>query len=179
MPLRRDALAAAAECVLAIERIARANQELVGTVGRMDAKPGAINVIPGEVEFTIDLRAPRDELRARAVTEVRTEVAAIASRRGLNCELALIQELGVTTCAPWLMRQLERAVERQGVRVRRLPSGAGHDGQAMSAITDVAMLFVRCRGGISHNPAESITREDAGIAARALYDFVEHFEPAH
>ena len=179
MQLRRDALAAAAECVLAVERTARSKPELVGTVGRIEAKPGAINVIPGEVEFTIDIRAPRDELRGQAVTEVQTEVAAIASRRGLNCQLELIQELGVTACAPWLMRQLERAVERQNVRVRSLPSGAGHDGQAMSAMTDVAMLFVRCRGGISHNPAESITREDAGVAARALYDFIEHFEPAH
>jgi hydantoinase/carbamoylase family amidase len=179
MHLRRDALAAAAECVLAVERIARANPELVGTVGRIEARPGAINVIPGEVEFTIDIRAPRDELRLQAVADARAEVGAIAKRRGLACELELIQELGVTACAPWLMRKLERAVERQGVRVRRLPSGAGHDGQAMSAITDVAMLFVRCRGGISHNPAESITREDAGVAARALLDFIEYFEPAH
>jgi len=179
MHLRRDALAAAAECVLALERIARANGELVGTVGRIEARPGAINVIPGEVEFTIDIRAPRDELRTQAVTEARAEVSAIAERRGLACDVAVIQELGVTACAPWLMRQLERAVERQGLRVRRLPSGAGHDGQAMSAITDVAMLFVRCRGGISHNPAESITREDAAVAARALFDFIEHFEPAH
>jgi len=178
MHLRHDALAAAAECVLAVERIASASPELVGTVGRIEARPGAINVIPGEAEFTIDIRAPRDELRARAVMDTKAEVNAIAERRGLACELELIQELGVTTCAPWLMRQLERAVERQGVPVRRLPSGAGHDGQAMSAITDVAMLFVRCRGGISHNPAESITREDAGVAARALLYFIEHFEPA-
>jgi len=179
MQLRRDALAAAAECVLAVERIARSDAELVGTVGRIEARPGAINVIPGEVEFTIDIRAPRDELRTRAVAKAKAEVAAIAAHRKLACELELIQELGVTACAPWLMRRLEHAVERQGVRVLRLPSGAGHDGQAMSAITDVAMLFVRCRGGISHNPAESITREDAGVAARALYDFIEHFEPAH
>ena len=179
MRLRRDALAAAADCVLAVERNARSNPELVGTVGRIEARPGAINVIPGEVEFTIDIRAPRDDLRTQAVTNAKAEVAAIAARRGLTCDLQLIQELGVTTWAPWLMRQLERAVERQNVRVRRLPSGAGHDGQAMSAIADVAMLFVRCRGGISHNPAESITREDAGVAAGALFDFIEHFEPAH
>src|SRR5204863_3726719 len=109
---------------------------------------GAINVIPGEVEFTIDIRAPRDELRTQAVMDTLAEVNTIAKRRRLACELELIQELGVTACAPWLMRQLESAIDRQGVRIRRLPSGAGHDGQAMSAISDVAMLFVRCRGGI-------------------------------
>jgi allantoate deiminase len=176
MRLRRDALAAAAECVLAIERIARSDPDLVGTVGRIEAKPGAINVIPGEVEFTIDIRAPRDELRSRAVAAARSDVQAIAARRSLGCEIAPIQELGVTRCAPWLMQQLGRAVAAQGVRVRELPSGAGHDGQAMSALTDVAMLFVRCKAGISHNPAEAISSEDAGIGARTLLHFIEHFE---
>jgi allantoate deiminase len=176
MRLRRDALAAAAECVLAIERIARSDPHLVGTVGRIEAKPGAINVIPGEVEFTIDIRAPRDELRSRAVAAARSEVQAIAARRSLGCEIAPIQELGVTRCAPWLMQQLGHAVATQGVRVLELPSGAGHDGQAMSALTDVAMLFVRCKDGISHNPAEAISAEDAGIGARALLHFIEHFE---
>jgi len=176
MRLRRDALAAAAECVLAIERIARSDPDLVGTVGRIEAKPGAINVIPGEVEFTIDIRAPRDELRSRAVAAARSEVQAIAARRSLACEIAPIQELGVTRCAPRLMQQVARAVAAQGVRVLELPSGAGHDGQAMSALTDVAMLFVRCKGGVSHNPAEAISGEDAGIAARALLHFIEHFE---
>jgi allantoate deiminase len=179
MRLRRDALAAAAECVLAIERIACSDPELVGTVGRIEAKPGAINVIPGEVEFTIDIRAPRDELRSRAVAAARSEVQAIAVRRSLGCEIAPIQELGVTRCAPWLMQQLARAVAAQGVRVLELPSGAGHDGQAMSALTDVAMLFVRCKDGISHNPAEAISAEDAGIGARVLLHFIEHFELRH
>ena len=176
MHLRRDALAAAAECVLAVERMARSDPELVGTVGRMEAKPGAINVIPGEVDFTIDFRAPRDELRQRTVASTRAELAAIAARRSVACDVELIQELGVTHCAPRLMAQLERAVAAEGVRVRKLPSGAGHDGQAMSALTDVAMLFVRCRGGISHNPAESITEADAGVGARTLFRFIESFE---
>jgi allantoate deiminase len=176
MHLRRDALAAAAECVLAVERIARSDPELVGTVGRIEAKPGAINVIPGEVDFTIDLRAPRDELRQRAVASARAEVQALAAKRSLGCDVELIQELGVTHCAPWLMARLERAVAAEGVRVRKLPSGAGHDGQAMSALTDVAMLFVRCRGGVSHNPAESIAEADAGVGARTLLRFIENFE---
>ncbi len=176
MQLRRDALAAAAECVLAVECVARSDPQLVGTVGRIEAKPGAINVIPGEVDFTIDFRAPGDELRHRGVASVKAELAAIAGRRGVACEVELIQELGVTQCAPWLMAQLERAVAAEDAPLRKLPSGAGHDGQAMSRLTDVAMLFVRCRGGISHNPAEAITEADAGIGARTLLRFIQNFE---
>jgi allantoate deiminase len=178
MHLRRDALAAAAECVLAVERIARADAEVVGTVGRIEAKPGAINVIPGEVHFTIDFRAPRDDLRARAVQDATAEVAAIAKRRGIECTIERLQELGVAPCAPWLMSQLERAVAAEGFPVRKLPSGAGHDGMALKSIADIAMLFVRCKGGISHNPAEAISAEDAGAGARTLLGFIEAFEPA-
>ena len=177
MKLRRDALAAAAECVLAIERIARSDAELVGTVGRIEAKPGAINVIPGEVQFTIDFRAPRDPLREEAVRSAIAAVENIAADRHLKAKVESIQQLGVTACAPWLIEQFERAVAGEGVRVRRLPSGAGHDGQAIQAIADVAMLFVRCKDGVSHNPAESITEADAGVGARTLLRFIESFEP--
>jgi allantoate deiminase len=176
MNLRRDALAAAAECVLAIERIARADAELVGTVGRIEAKPGAINVIPGEVQFTIDFRAPRDDLRGRAVGSAKAEVEAIAKKRRIGCRVEMLQELGVAACAPWLMQQLERAVAAEGFPVRKLPSGAGHDGMALKNIADIAMLFVRCKGGISHNPAESITEADAAVGARTLLRFIENFE---
>jgi allantoate deiminase len=175
MNLRRDALAAAAECVLAIERIAAGDQDLVGTVGRIEARPGAINVIPGEVQFTIDFRAPRDELREQAVRTAIAELQAIAQRRRIGCRVEKLQELGVAKCAPWLMDQLDRAVAAEGVRVRRLPSGAGHDGMALKSIADIAMLFVRCRGGISHNPAESISEADAAVGASTLLRFIEHF----
>ena len=176
MKLRRDALAGAAECVLAVERTAKAHPELVGTVGRIEAKPGAINVIPGEVAFSVDVRAPEDDLRNRAVATVRTEIERIAKERKLGCEIETLQEFGVTACSPRLMQQMERAVERQGLRVRRLPSGAGHDGMALAAITDICMLFVRCKGGISHSPFESITEQDAASGAKILCDFIEHFE---
>ncbi|HWI38635.1 MAG TPA: allantoate amidohydrolase [Burkholderiales bacterium] len=178
MNLRRDALAAAAECVLAVERIAKRDADLVGTVGRIEAKPGAINVIPGEVHFTIDVRAPRDELRAQAVRSAIHEVESIAQRRNVRCEIETLQELGVAKCAPWLMRQLERAVAAEGFAVRKLPSGAGHDGMALKSIADIAMLFVRCKGGISHNPAEAISADDAGAGARTLFRFIESFEAA-
>jgi allantoate deiminase len=177
MKLRRDALAAAAECTLAVERLARAQPDLVGTVGRLEAKPGAINVIPGEVQFTVDLRAPEDSARERAVAAVRTEIALISESRKIDFEIETLQELGSSACAPWLMTQLERAVGAEGLRVLRLPSGAGHDGMAMKAIADIAMLFVRCKLGVSHNPAEAISAEDAGTGARVLYKFIHDFRP--
>ena len=176
MGLRRDALAATAECVLALERIAKSDPELVGTVGRIEAKPGAINVIPGEVQFTIDIRAPRDELRRRAVSDVTARIEEIARTRNVGCRIETLQELGVAKCAAWLMQRFERAIAAEGIRVRKLPSGAGHDGMAMKTLTDIAMLFVRCKGGISHNPAESITEADAGVGARTLLRFIEDFE---
>jgi allantoate deiminase len=177
MSLRRDALAAAAECVLAVERIARARPELVATVGRIEARPGAINVIPGEAQFTVDVRSPEDAAREQAVAAVRTEIALIAQARNIGFEIETLQELGCSACAPWLMAQLERAVESEGLRPLRLPSGAGHDGMALKAIADIAMLFVRCRRGISHHPAEAISAEDAGTGARVLYRFIHDFRP--
>jgi len=176
MNLRRDALAGAAECVLAAEKIAKGHPELVATVGRIEAKPGAINVIPGEVGFTVDVRAPQDPLRKHAVAAIRSQIEQVSKDRKLECEIELLQEFGVTTCAPWLMAQMDQAVARQGFRVRRLPSGAGHDGMALGAITDICMLFVRCKGGISHSPLESITEADAAAGARVLLDFIEHFQ---
>jgi allantoate deiminase len=176
MKLRRDALAGAAQCVLAVENTAKGHPELVGTVGRIEAKPGAINVIPGEVAFSVDVRAPEDGLRSRAVATVRSEIEQIAKERSLDCQIETLQEFGVTACAPRLMQQMDRAVERQGLRVRRLPSGAGHDGMALAAITDICMLFVRCKGGVSHSPLESISEQDAAAGAQVLRDFIEHFE---
>jgi allantoate deiminase len=175
MGLRRDALAAAAECVLAIERIGKRHSELVATVGRLEARPGAINVIAGEAQFTVDVRAPQDALREQAVNDVREQIVRITGQRNIENTIESLQELGSSACAPWLMRQLERAVEAQGVPVRRLPSGAGHDGMAMKTIADIAMLFVRCKRGISHNPAESISAADAAIAFRTFLCFIENF----
>jgi allantoate deiminase len=176
MHLRRDALAGAAECVLAVERIAKGHPEIVGTVGRLEARPGAINVIPGEVMFTVDFRSSRDALREGAVAETLAAVSKVAAQRGLQSRVEPLQSLGVTECSAGLMAQMDRAVAAQGLPVRRLPSGAGHDGMAMKAITDIAMLFVRCRHGVSHNPAEAISAADAGVAARALLHFITHFE---
>ena len=175
MALRRDALAAAAECVLAVERIAAAEAGVVATVGRLEALPGAANVIPGAARFTVDLRAPVDAVRVAAAAKVEAEFRAVSTRRRVALAIERTQEQGVTQCAPWLIEQVARAIEAEGVRVRRLPSGAGHDGMALQAIADIGMLFVRCTRGISHNPAEAITAEDARTGARVLLRFIEGF----
>ena len=177
MQLRRDALAAAGECVLAVERICSAEPELVGTVGKIDALPGAINVIPGRARFSLDVRAPTDRQRERAVAAIRAAFAGIAARRQVALDLRQLWDAKTTTCAPWLQRQLAAAIEGEGLPVRHLPSGAGHDGMAMIAIADIGMLFVRCKAGVSHNPAEAITREDAEVAARAFLRFIHDFHP--
>jgi len=177
MKLRRDALAGAAECALAVERIAAAGHELVGTVGRFEASPGAINVIPGEVRFTVDLRASVDAIRMDALARLRAAFEGIAEVRTLRLDIRELQSLGVAPCAGRLMAQMDAAVAAEGIRVRRLPSGAGHDGMVMRSLADICMLFVRCRHGISHNPAESITAQDAGTGARVLLRFIENFKP--
>src|SRR5258706_286711 len=175
MGLRRDALAAAAECVLAVERVGRSELNLVATVGRIEALPGAINVIPGEVRFTVDARAPVNDQRERAYEALTAEIGAVAKRRSLEHRIERLHDHPVTACAPWLMQQLDRAVGAEGIALRRLPSGAGHDGIAICAIADIAMLFVRCKRGVSHHPAEAIDRADAAIATRVLLRFIENF----
>jgi len=177
MNLRRDALAGAAECALAVERICARVPDLVGTVGRCEVLPGAVNVIPGSAKLTLDIRSPRDPDRLAAVRDVLAECRAIGARRGLALDAAPIMQHPTTPCAPWLMDQMALAIEAEGVRPYRLPSGAGHDGMAMRAIADVCMVFVRCEKGISHNPAEAITVADAGTGARVLARFIENFRP--
>jgi allantoate deiminase len=178
MQLRQDALAAAAECVLAVEARCSREAELVGTVGKLETLPGAVNVIPGRVRFTLDLRGPVDAQREAAVRDVLGQMRDLCAKRRCGFRADKLHDEPVAACAPWLMAQLDRAVEAEGVKLRRLPSGAGHDGMAIQAIADIAMLFVRCRHGISHNPAEAISAEDAGLATRAFLRFIENFRPA-
>src|SRR5208282_3789136 len=134
-------------------------------------------VIPGRVRFSLDVRAPTDAQRERAVGAIRGAFADIARRRRVALELSPVWEAKTALCAPWVQEQLQSAIEAEGLPPRSLPSGAGHDGMAMIAIADIGMLFVRCRGGVSHNPAEAISVEDADLGARALLRFIEHFRP--
>jgi allantoate deiminase len=177
MNLRRDALAAASECILAIEARCGREPELVGTVGKIEASPGATNVIPGLVRFTIDLRAPSDDQRRRATADVEQAIRSICARRSVDVDIRPTHEGKTAACAEWLQRQIGRAIEAEGLEARRLPSGAGHDGMALVDLVDIGMLFVRCKAGISHNPLEAITVADAELSARVFLRFIEHFEP--
>jgi allantoate deiminase len=177
MNLRQDALAAAAECVLAIEKRCGSVPELVGTVGSIEVQPGATNVIPGKAVFTIDIRSPRDAERLAAVADVKAAIQSICERRRVTASVTQTHEGKTATCAPWLMEQIGQAIAAENLPVRQLPSGAGHDGMAVIELTDIGMLFVRCKGGISHNPAEAIMLEDAQISSRVFLRFIENFKP--
>lgn len=177
MTLRRDALAAAAEMVLAVEELCSGRERLVGTVGRIEAMPGAVNVIPGKVRFTIDLRSDRDAVRAERADALRARLAAIADRRTVALDIEVLHDSGAVACDPGLMDQLAAAARAQGLDAPELPSGAGHDAMAVAPLCPIAMLFVRCERGISHNPAERITAADAEAGARVLARFVEDFVP--
>ena len=174
MHLRADAIAAAAAGVLVVERICREGAEdLVGTVGKFQTSTSAFNVIAGEAEIFIDVRASTRETRNAAADDIRRELEALAKARGLGFEFTQVQDLPGCPCDPDLTRLMGQAVEDVGVSARMMMSGAGHDAMAVAQIAPVSMLFIRCEGGISHNSAEQVTSDDTGFAARALVAFVE------
>ncbi|MFS3137632.1 allantoate amidohydrolase [Gluconacetobacter sacchari] len=180
MRLRHDALAAAAEMVLAVERIGGAGPEdLVATVGRMEVGPGVPNVVPGAVTFSIDVRAGRGAVRDRAADEIRQALAEIAARRAVTLDLTVQQDLPATPCDAGLSDLMAEAVrEVTGAAPRILVSGAGHDAMVMAHLAPVAMLFLRCRGGISHNPTEAVMDEDVQAALEAMTAFVARLDRA-
>ncbi|WP_380779907.1 Zn-dependent hydrolase [Sphingomonas sp. R86520] len=218
MPLRRDALAGAAKMILAVETIARAAaSDLVATVGRIEASPGAANVIPGSVTFTLDVRSGDAARRDEAAEEIFEAIRAIAGNeaspstlfsreggspgvpaipfvtpgpppsrgngsfagdggvasRNLDLTTILIHDLPASPCDPALMDLMDAATAAAGHPVRRLVSGAGHDAMVMAALCPTAMLFIRCRGGISHNPTEHVDPADADIALRVMSGFID------
>ena len=176
MTMRKDAAAAAAEIVLLVERRCGQGVSLVGTVGQLQVPGGSVNVIPGACKLSLDIRAADDAVRLAAVKDVLDGIAAICARRQVDFSLQQIVDASAAPCAPRLMRQFGAAIERAGLPRFDLLSGAGHDAMAMAAITDVAMLFTRCgNGGISHNPLETMTADDADIAARVLLDFLRNY----
>ncbi|UUX95564.1 2-oxo-4-hydroxy-4-carboxy-5-ureidoimidazoline decarboxylase [Aquabacterium sp. J223] len=169
MDRRRDAACAVAELVLAVERIASAAPDLVGTVGQLEVPAGSINVVPGRCRFSLDLRAPTDAQRDALATEVLAELKAICERRGLPYRLEETMRAAAAPSAADWQRRWERAVAARGVPLHRLPSGAGHDAMKLHEVMPQAMLFVRgANGGISHNPLESTTDDDADLAVQAF-----------
>lgn len=182
MGARQDALAAAAEMVLAVETYCEAHRTeggLVGTVGMLEAKPGAANVIPQDVAFTVDVRSGDDAARRRAVAALTAQFAAIAARRRVGVAAQPYYEADAAPCDARLQTRFAAAIAAQGLPVHTLPSGAGHDAMVFPAVCPTAMLFVRCGNrGISHHPDEIMTAEDAEAATLALLHFFEHFDAA-
>jgi hydantoinase/carbamoylase family amidase len=176
MAMRRDALAAAAEMVVAVEAVGRAHGDLVATVGALAVHPGAPNSVPGRVNFSIDVRAPVDEARYEAVLAMAAALERIADSRNVDLSLTQTHDAPAVACAKRLQARLADAVASCGLHVRYLPSGAGHDAMAVADLCDVAMLFVRCKGGVSHTPAESISEADAQVAVDVLISFLRKFK---
>ncbi len=175
MNMRRDALAGSAEMTLAAERIGKAGYQMVATVGRIEATPGATNIIPGQVVFTVDLRCMDDDARKSAVAQFEQEALRIAAARNLGVAFEHFHAVDATPCDEKMQDMLAAAIGNVGWRALRLPSGAGHDAQMMARLCPSAMMFVRCRGGVSHNPAEFCSPADMGIAVAALIRFIEGF----
>jgi allantoate deiminase len=173
MNARRDALCGAAEMVLAAESLARGAAGLVATAGRIAAEPGASNVVPGAARLSLDVRHPDDGHRRAALRLLRERAEAIAARRELGLDWRVLLDCDAVACTPELSASLARAIEDLGYEAYRLASGAGHDAVALAELTRVAMLFVRCKRGISHNPAEEVSVGDVAVAIQTLDRFLE------
>jgi len=173
MSLRRDAAAAAAEVVLAVERRCRAGPNLVGTVGQLTVPHGLINVIPGSCELSLDIRSIDDATRSAATDDIFAAIEEIAGRRRVTASIREVTRHRAAPCAPAMQAAWAQAITRAGIEPFYLPSGAGHDAEMFAGVTAMGMLFVRCgNGGVSHSPLETVTADDADIAARILLDVI-------
>jgi allantoate deiminase len=175
---RRDALAAAAEIVLAVEAEALARPGLVATVGKLDVFPGATNVIPGQVDLSIDVRHSEDPTRIETCAHILERAQDVGAQRNVTVTVKPVSENAAVPCSARLSQLLSRAVEDARLEVLHLSSGAGHDGVSISSFTEIGMLFVRCKGGVSHSPAESVTAEDVQVAIDVLGNFLERLSAA-
>ncbi len=170
---RHDALCAAAEFILEVETLARSLPGLVATVGQVDVQPGASNVIPGQVTLSLDVRHHDDSVRQQTCRQLEKRVRQISLARGILSTWQLLGEHSSVPCVPHLTQLLKQSLEEMGYPLFVLPSGAGHDAAVLSELTAIAMLFVRCQGGISHHPAESVTASDVAVAIKVLERFLQ------
>jgi allantoate deiminase len=177
MPLRRDALAAAAQWIVEVERYAVNYTQLVATVGRMSALPGAMNVVPGTVHTSLDVRHPKDASRHAAVAHLLTRAEAAGALRGVEVHSI---ELSTQRSVPMdrdLTVKLHQAAERAGIDAQPIFSGAGHDAMILAAAVPTTMLFVRSPNGLSHHPGESVRAEDVEAALATLLNLILHLHP--
>jgi len=164
MNARHDALAAAAEWMVAVESESSRVAGLVATVGSIQAHPGAANVIPGEVRLTLDVRHKSDQTRVQSVQRLTTLAQQIAARRALSANFATFLNHPAVAMDPFLTSQIESAIRAAGCPPHRMPSGAGHDAMILASRVPAAMIFLRSPGGISHDPTESVLLEDVACA---------------
>ncbi len=169
MNLRRDSLAAAAGFMGLIEAAAAETGTSVGTVGQLDLEPGGINIIPGKVRFSLDLRDIDEEVRDRVEGHILEGAEEICRRRGVGLEIETLQRLAPAPCSDLVRDAAERACERLGIRPHALPSGAGHDGMQLTDLCPMGVIFVRSKNGISHNPDEWSSQEDCAAGSNILY----------
>jgi allantoate deiminase len=164
MNLRHDALAAAAEWIVAVENLAQRTAGLVATVGFVEAKPGATNVIAGEARATLDIRHASDRARTEALGELIRQAESIGARRGVTVKWRTLLAQHAVAMDPFLAGQIEQAIQKSGCEAHRMASGAGHDAMILAEKVPAAMIFLRTPGGISHDPAESVHLDDVAKA---------------
>jgi allantoate deiminase len=179
MPLRHDALAAAAQWIVEVERYAANYTQLVATVGRLTALPGATNVIAGTVQTSLDVRHPKDESRHAAVAHLLTKAEAAGALRGVRVQAVLRAEQKAVPMNRELTVKLHQAAERAGFDARSMFSGAGHDAMILAPAVPTAMLFVRSPGGLSHHPGETVREEDVEAALATVLNLLLHLHPRH
>lgn len=172
MGARRDALAAAAEVVGIVEREAASTGSTVGTVGQIEARPGGINIVPGGVELSLDLRDIEEAARDKVEGRIREGAEEACGRRGIELSIEDLQRLPPAPCSGGIRAAIVSACEESGIRPYSLPSGAGHDGMHVAELCPMGMIFVRSKEGISHNPKEWSSREDCEAGCNVLYSTV-------
>lgn len=177
MHMRKDALVGAALGVELIERVAR-EHGVVATVGQLECWPGAVNVIPGRARFSLDIRSGDDDLRDQTFTQIHQAFAELCKARELACTWTEIHNAPAVLCADWIQDVQAEVLHSMGLEPKRLMSGAGHDAMAMAVIADVAMLFVRCKGGVSHHPDESVMLDDVALTIEALIKTLQRMASA-
>ncbi len=173
MHLRHDALAGAAEWIIAVERLARETDGLIATVGEIEVEPNAGNVVPGVVTLSLDLRHSTDTARAAALEMLLARASEIARRRSLRIESKRLMDQPAVPMDKRLTACLVEAMEAHSLPPKRMPSGAGHDAMVIAAQVPAAMLFLRSPGGISHHPDEAVRAEDVENALRVASSFIE------
>jgi allantoate deiminase len=169
MGLRRDALAAAAETIQAIETEAAQTGTTVGTVGQLRLMPGGINIIPGRVECSLDLRDVSEEVRDRVESRILKRARDLQRNRGVGLEVETLQRVAPAPCSELVQKAAEAACKELGLESFSLVSGAGHDGMQLAELCPMGMIFIRSRGGISHNPSEWSSQEDCTAGCSVLY----------